>query len=124
MLYCYTTEGGMTLDLPFPMGKAPASIELETGEIARRDIAAEHGSVKTPRRLSVNPWPMWSDALGVHTGQVKAAEKYYAGKGIPTDFCSKTGRARITSRQHRNAVMREGHYHDRDAGYGDYAGEH
>ncbi len=67
-------------------------------------------------------WPMESWALGVGEHEVKAAEARLRKAGVPTHFNPNTGDAILTSRAHRNQVLRALGFVDRSGGYGDYTG--
>jgi hypothetical protein len=116
--YCYTSPGGETFEFTCDMGTAPATITVG-GEVCQRDIPAEHPAPGGRRRRYVKPWPLHSDALGVHPSQIPAAQREAARHGVRLDFDGE-GRAILESRGHRNRVMRATGHHDLDAGYGDH----
>lgn len=64
-------------------------------------------------------YPMWSDALGVHPGQIKEAQADAAKHGVSIEFHPKTGQARLTDIPHRSKYMKVRKMFDRDAGYRD-----
>ena len=113
-IYCHTTNDGETVEWIFRMGKAPQSVTLPDGRVADRDIAAEHGGFKN----TSGNWPMNSDALGCHPNQVKKLSEALAEQGVVTNFTN-DGRAVVTSRAHRNALLKARNLGDLDAGYGD-----
>lgn len=76
-----------------------------------------------PGTRSTSGWPIESDAAGVHPDQVPEAMAHAASKGVPTEFNTKTGNPIFRSRKHRNAFLKAHDMRDRDAGYGDYAGD-
>ena len=122
MLYCYTTADGHTTDHVFDIGQAPMSITLPDGQTAFRDIAAEHPA-SGPRCAVGSKWPIYSDAAGVHPDQIPEAMAYCESVGVPTSY-TKDGRAILVSRSHRAKHLKAVGLYDRDAGYGDYAGDH
>jgi len=122
MLYCYTTEDGCTTEQVFPMGEAPNSVTLMDGRTAFRDIAAEHPA-RGPRTAVGSKWPICSESAGVHPDQIPEAMAHCESMGVPTSY-TKDGRAILVSRSHRARHLKAVGLFDKDAGYGDYAGDH
>jgi hypothetical protein len=118
-VYCYRTNEGQVIERVFAMGKAPVFIDLGDGTTAERDIMAEH----PPKGRHSGPWPLHCLACGVAPWQAKEMSKKAAEAGVPTEFDSQ-GDAVFTSRGHRARYMKTFGFFDRDAGYGDYSGDH
>lgn len=89
-------------------------IKCVCGRWMRRDLQAEHGE----QRRTADPWPLHSDALGVHPSQIPEAVKQARSLGVPTEFDS-SGRAILRDRKHRKDLCQALGYFDRNAGYGD-----
>lgn len=120
-MYVYSCDKcGSTEEHMFEVEKRKVTVKcVICGGKAGRNIALEHAGNTAP-----SPWnsPLLSQALGVAPSQVKEAERRHREVGCPTDF-TKDGRAIIRSRDHRNKLLKLNRMRDRDASYGDYAGE-
>ena len=86
--------------------KQQGDVIVLDGEEYTRDYQSEMSGMQG----SCASWPMKSDAAGCHPSQAKE---------VPTDFCSETGQAIFTSRQHRAKYLKAMGMHDRNGGYGD-----
>lgn len=114
--YC-NEEETVFVEMEFPSGKAPDTIEHE-GQTLNRDFMA-----RRHERNHKNCWPVLSRGLGVGIHQVKEAEKHYHDIGIPTDFDKQTGEAVLRDNDHRNKVMAYNGIRDNDACYNQYSGD-
>ncbi len=100
-------------------------------EVTEKEFG-RHAAAKAKKRgneggaPATNPttgWPMESDAAGVHPEQVGEAMAHAVSQGVPTEFNRETGNPIFRSRQHRNDFLKAHGLKDKDAGYGDYAGQ-
>lgn len=117
--YCFTVNGGETVDKEFPMGHAPKRVRVN-GQWAYRDIVAEHKG-EVVERHSGAQWPKppeTSNALGVHPKQCKEAYDHSVSVGVPTQFDKKTGNPVFESKGHYYRYRKALKHHDRD-GYTD-----
>lgn len=119
-VYCYThwkTE--KTIERVFPIRRIPKRVVHE-GQWYERDIAAEHRDFRdTPGN-----WPMVTDTLdGVCSSSAKELSDYLAKKGVPTEV-RPNGDIVYRDNDHRNKVLKARGMRDRDAGFGQWAGEH
>lgn len=79
--YCYRTARGKRWEWTAPMGAAP-KVLLAGGEMALRDIAAEHGNTR-----SGDAWTNHASlALMVHPGDVPRYVEDARKKGIRVEF--------------------------------------
>jgi len=101
--YRYThEETGETIEMYFAMTDRPKSV-TQQGKVYVRDVAAEMNSRKSEPG---SHWPMHSDAMGVHPDQVDQMQNTARKCGVPTEWCRKTGRAKLTSPRHKKQVMK------------------
>lgn len=108
-LYTYTTQDGQdSIREMFSMKYQPPSIK-RNGKRYHRDIAGDHRDF----RATPGNWPKKSVAMGVAPDQAAEAAKQAAELGVPTDFCSATGDAIVTSQKHRARLARALGYVDR-----------
>ena len=100
-LYCYTDEEGNTEELFYPMGKAPESVTLKSGNKAERDFAAEH----LPRRAG-SGWPMKPCvSTGVNAAQAQDLRNFYKKHGLSIEV-SKSGDPIYTSQSQMNKDLK------------------
>ena len=95
--------------------KQQGDVIVLDGEEYTRDYQSEMSGMQG----SCASWPMKSDAAGCHPSQAKEFYDNASSRGVPTDFCSETGQAIFTSRQHRAKYLKAMGMHDRNGGYGD-----
>ena len=67
------------------------------------------------------PWK--SESAGCHPSQSKEFNEQLREHGIKCAQYMPDGTLQCTSRKARNAVLKSRGMHDKDAGYGDWAGE-
>lgn len=122
MIYCYTTDDGDSFEIDFSMGDAPQTVSVGNGVKAHRDHNAEWIQDRATRTTHAK-WPMRSMTCGVSPRQTKEAAAHDRSLGVPTDYDKKTGDVIWRDNQHRNQWIEAHGGIDRDAGYGQYAGE-
>jgi len=110
--YIYTTKDGKSKSVVCTIAKRPKRVRID-GKWAYRDIAAEHRGMK-----SGDPWPIWSDGMGVHPDQIPELQALCAAHGVRVE-CDSMGRVKCESRGHRRKLMEIRGFHDKDGGYGD-----
>ena len=116
--FCFTTEDRtLTVEMEFPVGKAPASVELHDGVLAFRDLGAENIAIHTS---SGNAWRggLHSDSMGVNPKQIPAMMERDKKHGVPTEYDGQ-GRPILRSRKHRKEYAKSRGFFDRDGGYSD-----
>ncbi len=74
--YCYSLPDGRVEERFYRMGAAPTSIQLDSGQWAERDFAAEH----RPRHAG-GGWPLECFASGVPAGQAQELRDFYIKYG-------------------------------------------
>ena len=77
--YCYLTKNGETAELMFPMGDAPPSVTLDSGQRAVRDFQAEDvGGQMVRTKTPCKGWPMKPcSSSGVHPSQAGELREYF-----------------------------------------------
>jgi hypothetical protein len=63
-------------------------------------------------------WPMLSDALAVHPGQIQEAMERNKRHGLHVEY-TEDGRPKLMDRGQRRDLMRAEGFHDNNGGYGD-----
>ncbi len=115
------------ITMVFTIGKITINgQEVSEEEFQRRGAEKRKrrgGVIEVPGASAKAKWPIESDAAGVHPDQVPEAIAHAASKGVPTEFNPRTGNPIFRSRKHRNEFLKAHGMRDRDAGYGDYAGQ-
>lgn len=107
--YCYRHPFGEIIERTFPMGKAPAFIDLD-GLEAKRDYAAE--CVAVP---STKGWPMEPCfASGVHADQAQELRDCLKDRGVPTEV-TKSGDPVYQSATHRKKALAVRGLHDNNS---------
>ena len=92
----------MTVDeMESRQSKVDGSIQLDDGQTAYRDYAAEGDGY-----IHVTDREIRSDALGCHPSQADEFERQAVAIGCPVQFDRDTGQAVFQNRQHRNRYMR------------------
>jgi len=121
MRYVYRIQGTReTVELEMTVAelvrrqRPDGTINLGGGRIGERDWSAENA----PQTAKASCWPMESDALGVHPGQIPEASRRFREMGVPTRFAP-NGAAILENRRHRAQLIRARGFHDRDGGYSD-----
>jgi hypothetical protein len=126
VIYAYITDDGDRDDRVFPIGQAPATVQIN-GKVAHRDYAAElptqtvavRENVKKGHKQKIAKWPMRSDQLGVHPSEIPAEKAMLKERGITgVDFDQKTGEA-IVTKKGRKDYARLYKLNDKKGGYGD-----
>jgi len=123
--YCYTTADESLTVMRFyrvsddrpttvTIGPDDTSDEGRHGEVAYRNLAAEHA------RTAHNPgnWPMVSNAASVHPDQVGEAVALDNERGVPTEY-TRRGQPIFRDRGHRRDWCRAHGLRDNDGGFGD-----
>ena len=110
-LYTYETKNRRKHHRWFEVGTQPASIKVGRGIAVLACLA-------NAARQTVDPWPLHSEAMGVHPSQADEAAAYSREIGVPTEFDG-DGRPIFTSRGHRKRYAEAHGYFDADGGYGD-----
>lgn len=111
---------------------------LFTGELEEVEFEGSHRSVVLNGRMvrvdaldeahafmssGLNGGKMWeSRAMAVHPSEVEAKNREMAAHGINVEYQS-NGRPRTNSKRARNELFKHHKCFDRDACYGDYAGQ-
>lgn len=108
--YCYVTDDGEHGEFVFPMGKAPATVEIN-GKSARRDWRAEMSGMGS--HGDYRGWPIASEAAGVHPTQRKLAMKIDRDLGVPTEY-TKDARPVFRSRSHQRRWLKVHNGFNRD----------
>lgn len=116
--YCYTNKAtGMTVDMIFPVGKAPEKIRRETApgiwRVFRRDYVAEHSGM----RKSQAKWPMISEAMGMMDAEIPAERERIAKNNIKGVTVLDDGTVKLDSPGARRDYMRLRGYRDKDGYY-------
>jgi hypothetical protein len=88
--YCYRIDEGNSIDVQFPAGKAPETIELSDGTVARRDYQSEMSGgaafVKGSRNPVKRGWPMEPCyASGVHPSQAQGLRDHFKKHNLSVD---------------------------------------
>jgi hypothetical protein len=101
-IYCYETEDGQVVEELFPVGKAPKTVVLDDGSVAKRNLACE---LKPCRSHTGAGWPFECIASGVHPSQAQQLRDYFRKAGVPTDV-SPGGNPVYTSAAHRKRALK------------------
>lgn len=91
------------------MGKAPQSISLPGGEIAKRDFGAEHNS-----RPAGGGWPLECVASGVSANQAGELRDFLRSRGCPTEV-TPMGNPVYRDANHRKRALKLRGLHDNDS---------
>lgn len=111
--YCYISEDGEKHEVVRSIDQKPPPVLKLDGKTFHRDYQSEMGCRKV-----ADPWPLYSEAVGVHPEQKVEAEQAAVKAGVPTQF-TEDGRAVFTSRSHRRTYLRAFGLRDNDGGYSD-----
>ncbi len=105
--YCYIAENGETAELMFPMGDAPPSVVLDSGQRAVRDFRAEGvGGQVAGTKTPCKGWPMAPCvASGVHPDQAGELREHLTRRGCPTEVTG-GGNPVYTSAAHRKKALK------------------
>ena len=107
MVYCYSNlDGGPVWERQYPMGAAPATIEV-AGVTLQRDLKAEHSGQR-----SGDAWTEhFSQAMGARTpGHAKEIAARCRAAKVPVKFQFDThGPIEVTSRRHQKQLMEVAH---------------
>lgn len=101
-VYCYVTDDGERAELSFPLGKAPATVDVN-GKIATRDYRAEMTGIGS--HGDFRGWPIASESAGVHPSQREKAMEIDRNLGVKTDY-TKDGRPVFNSRSHQRRWLK------------------
>jgi hypothetical protein len=100
-VYCYTTEDGTTVEQFHHVGKAPDTVKLDDGRVARRDMHAEWCGRNSLGDLC----PETSTAMGCPPYYQEKMKAFLRTKGVEAKY-DKEGRAILRDKAHRKAMMR------------------
>jgi len=106
-IFCYKTSDGKIFERDFPVGKAPRTVRLSTGRIARRFLAAELTHQAHP---SGKGWPLTCVASGVHPDQAGELRDHLADRGVPTEVTSDGDPVYRNAAHRRRALAARGIY--------------
>ena len=110
MIYCYVTDDGHRGEFSFPLGQAPATVEID-GKTARRDYRAEQSGIGS--HGDFRGWPIASEAMGVLPSQRKEAMDLDRKMGVKTNY-TMDGRPVFTDRAHQRRWLRAHRASNRD----------
>lgn len=117
MIFCYETDTGEIIEKPFPIGKAPRTVNID-GVVARKLIVSPGGS--TP---NAGNWPMVNVMGGVNPEQAAVANERLRALGAPGHYDHKTGDLHLETRKDYREHCRLTGKVNGSAGYGDWAGD-
>lgn len=106
--YCYENKHGKTVDKIFPIGEAPASIQVGTLTY-KRSYQAERASVP-----ATAGWPLECPSSGVNVEQAGELREHFSKAGIPTDV-SERGNPIYRDAKHRKKALASRGLFDKDA---------
>jgi hypothetical protein len=118
--YLYKTEDGKHHEVVMTVAEMESrqgpdrTIVLDDGQVAKRDIAAEHGGFQA----TAANWPLVSVAGGINPDQREEISGQLDAMGVHTDFTA-DGSVIWRDRKHRKEYLRAMRWHDKNGGYGD-----